>query len=121
MILSEKRGKHQQNHGKPYDAPAGKGKQKVVQGQRTSGGDAPASVVCFKYGKPRHKSNVFAVEVKRCFYCGKTEHVVSECKHKEMICFNCGEEGHIGSQCQKPKKAEASGKVFALVEDQEAA
>ncbi|XP_058747122.1 uncharacterized protein LOC131620120 [Vicia villosa] len=31
-----------------------------------------------------------------------------------MICFNCGEEGHIGSQCLKPKKAQASGRVFAL-------
>ena len=35
-----------------------------------------------------------------------------------MICFNCSEEGHIGSQCQKPNKAQTSGKVFVLVEDQ---
>ena len=26
----------------------------------------------------------------------------------------CNEEGHIGSQCKKPKKAQTSGKVFAL-------
>jgi len=31
-----------------------------------------------------------------------------------MVCFNCDEEGHISSQCKKPKKAQASGKVFAL-------
>ena len=87
-IINERRGKHQQNRGKPYNAPVGKGKQKVAQGQRTSGGDAPADVVCFKCGKPGHKSNLCTAEVKRCFCCGKTGHVVSECMHKEVICFN---------------------------------
>ena len=69
-------------------------------------------------GKPGHKSNVCTAEVKRCFHCGKTGHIVSECKHKEMICFNYGEEGHIGNQCQNMNKAQTSGKVFVLVEDQ---
>ena len=55
-IINEKRGKHQQNCSKSYDAPAGKGKHKAAVGQRTSGGDAPASVVCFKCGKPGPKS-----------------------------------------------------------------
>ena len=36
---------------------------------------------------------------------------------KSVVCFNCKEEGHIGSQCPKPKRAQSSGKVFALVED----
>ncbi|XP_058773232.1 uncharacterized protein LOC131647346 [Vicia villosa] len=45
---------------------------------------------------------------------GKNGHTVPECKHKEVICFNCGGEGRISSQCQKPKKAQGSGKVFAL-------
>ena len=31
-----------------------------------------------------------------------------------MVCLNCEEEGHISSQCKKPKKVQASGKVFAL-------
>ena len=84
------------------------------------GGDAPAGVICFKYGKPGQKSNVYTAEVKRCFHYGKTGHVISDCKHKEIICFNCAEEGHIGSQRQKPKKVQTSGKVFALVEDQAA-
>jgi len=35
-----------------------------------------------------------------------------------VVCFNCNEEGHIGSQCKKPKKAQASGKVFALTSTQ---
>jgi hypothetical protein len=30
------------------------------------------------------------------------------------VCFNCNEEGHIGSQCKKPKKAQTTGRVFAL-------
>ena len=110
-IISEKRGKHPQNRGKPYDAPAGKGKQRVAHGQRTSGGDAPAGVICFKCGKPGHKSNVCTAKVKRCHHCGKNEHIVSECKHKNVVCFKCKEEGHIGSKCPKPKRAQSSGKI----------
>ncbi|XP_058768218.1 uncharacterized protein LOC131641940 [Vicia villosa] len=113
-MLNDRRGKNQQNCGKPNDAPIGKGKQKVAQGQRTSGGDAPASVVCFKYGKPGHKSNVCNDEVKRGFRWGKSGYTAPECKHKEVTCFNCGEEGHISTQCHKPKKASGSGKVFVL-------
>ena len=75
---------------------------------------APASIVCFKCGKPGHKSNVCTGEVKRCFCCGKTGHEIAGCTHKEVICFNCGEEGHISTQCQKPKKTQTGGKMFAL-------
>ena len=39
---------------------------------------------------------------------------------QECGLFQFKEEGHIGSQCKKPKRAHASGKVFALVEDQTA-
>ena len=78
-------------------------------------------MVCFKCGKPGHKSNMCIAEVKRCFRYCKNGYVVSERKHKDVICFNCSEERHIGSQCQKPKRAHTSGKVFALVEDQTAA
>ncbi|XP_050907676.1 uncharacterized protein LOC127121130, partial [Lathyrus oleraceus] len=112
-IVSDRRGKQHQNRGKPYDAPAGKGKQRAAPAQRASGGGAPAGIVCFKCGQAGHKSNVCTAEVKRCFRCGKTGHAIADCKHKEVICFNCGEEGHIGSQCQKPKKPQ-TGKVFAL-------
>ncbi|XP_058781838.1 uncharacterized protein LOC131656074 [Vicia villosa] len=112
--IKKKRGKHQQNRGKPYDAPAGKSKQKVAEGKRTSGGDALAGIVCFKCRKSVHKSNACSGDVKRRFRCGKVGHEVDDCKHKEVICFNCGEEGHISTQCQKPKKAQSSGKVFSL-------
>ncbi|XP_058765970.1 uncharacterized protein LOC131639493 [Vicia villosa] len=53
-MISEKRNKNYQNRGKSYDAPAGKGKPEVAEGRqdhRSSGGDAPANVTCFKYGK----------------------------------------------------------------------
>jgi len=52
--------------------------------------------------------------VKRCFRCGKKGHTTAECKHDDIVCFNCEEEGHIGSQCKKPKKAQTTGRVFAL-------
>ncbi|XP_058784805.1 uncharacterized protein LOC131659664 [Vicia villosa] len=98
QVISEKRGKSQQGRGKPYDASLGKGKHKAYEGKRTSGGDAPASIMFFKCGKAGYKSNVCTADVKKCFRCGKMGHTMSDCKHKDMICFNCGEEGHIGSQ-----------------------
>ncbi|XP_058763378.1 uncharacterized protein LOC131636800 [Vicia villosa] len=115
-VVTDMRGKNQQNHGKPYDVLAGRGRQRAALGQKTSGGTA-SGIVCFKYGQAGHKSTVFNADVKRCFRCGKTGHAISDYKHKEMVCFNCGEEGHIGSQCLKPKKAQSSGKVFALAGD----
>ncbi|XP_058761401.1 uncharacterized protein LOC131634796 [Vicia villosa] len=97
-VINEKKGKSQQGRGKPYDAPIGKGKLKANEGKRTSGGDALAGIVCFKYGKTGHKSTVCTVDATRCFHCGKFGHAASECQHKQMVCFNSGEEGHIGSK-----------------------
>ncbi|XP_050919702.1 uncharacterized protein LOC127137274 [Lathyrus oleraceus] len=113
-ILSEKRGRGQHNRGKPYETPVGKGKQKVIPGRRTSGGDAPANVICFKCGKSGHKSNVCRLCETRCFRCGMSGHAARDCKQKDVVCFNCGEGGHISAKCQKPKRGQESGKVFAL-------
>ncbi|XP_058759375.1 uncharacterized protein LOC131632651 [Vicia villosa] len=117
-LVKDRRGK--QNRSTPYDAPVGKGKAEVANGKKTSGGGSPASVVCFKYGEPGHKSDVCTAGEKRCFRCGKTGHVTTDCKHKEVICFKCGEEGHISSKCQKPKREPGNGKVFALAGTQTA-
>ncbi|XP_058763129.1 uncharacterized protein LOC131636536 [Vicia villosa] len=106
--------KSQQGRGKPYDAPVGKGKQKAYEGKTTNGGDAPASIVCFKCGKVGHKRTLCTVDVIRCYSCGEIGHTAPACKYKQMVCFNYGEEGHIGSKCQKPKREQASGKVFSL-------
>jgi hypothetical protein len=113
-ILSEKRGRGQHSRGKPYETPVGKGKHKVIPGRRTSEGDAPANVTCFKCGKSGHKSNVCRLGKTRCFRCGMPGHAARDCKQKDVVCFNCGEGGHISAKCQKPKRGQESGKVFAL-------
>ncbi|XP_058761036.1 uncharacterized protein LOC131634387 [Vicia villosa] len=109
QVISEKWGKSQQDRGKPYDAPVGKGKQKAIEYKITSGGDAPAGITCFKCGKVGHKSTVCTADAMRCYRCGEIGHMTPACKHKQMVCFNCGEEGHIGSKCRKPKKEQTSG------------
>ena len=53
--------------------------------------------------------------MKWCFRCGKKGHTITECKYNDVVCFNYNEEGHIGSQCKKPKKAQTSGRLFALI------
>ncbi|XP_058744393.1 uncharacterized protein LOC131617019 [Vicia villosa] len=113
-MVNEKRSKIQQGRGKPYDASSGKGKQRAYEGKKTSGGDAPAGIVCVKCGKVGHQSNVCTADVSRCFRYGQPGHVVPECKRKDVVYFNCGEEGHVSTKCQKPKKEQSSGKVFAL-------
>ncbi|XP_050889534.1 uncharacterized protein LOC127094800 [Lathyrus oleraceus] len=95
-ILSEKRGRGQHSRGKPYETPVGKGKQKVIPGRRTSGGDAPANVICFKCGKPGHKSNVCRLGETRCFRCGMPGHAARDCKKKDVT---TNEDGLIQGTC----------------------
>ena len=108
--------KGNQNRGKPYSAPADKGKQKAAFVKKPSGGGfASKPIVCFKCGTEGHRANECQKDVKKCFKCGKAGHLVADCRTKVPTCYNCGEEGHISTHCQKPKKTQGNGKVFALV------
>jgi len=113
-IMNERKGKQQQSRGKPYNAPADKGKQRVNDESKPRKRDTTAEIVCFRCGEKGHKSNTCNRDVKRCFCCGKKGHAIADCKHDDIVCFNCGEEGHTSPQCKQPKKAPTSGKVFAL-------
>ncbi|XP_058752730.1 uncharacterized protein LOC131625913 [Vicia villosa] len=87
-MVNEKRCKNQQGRGKPYDA--GKGKQRVAHGLKTSGGDAPARIVCFKCGQAGHKSYACIADGKRCFRCGEFGHAISDSSEDRLIrgiCF----------------------------------
>lgn len=112
-MVSEKRGK-QQNRGKPYSAPADKGKLKSREGKKPSGGDASTGITCFKCGETGHRVSECMKDSRKCFKCGKEEHVAADYKREGITCYNCVEKGHISTQCQKPKKDHNGGKVFAL-------
>ena len=113
--LSEKKNK---DRGSPYASPNGKGKQKVADEKKPSGGESPIAGKCFRCGEPGHRADSCTKKVLRCFRCGQAGHRVTECKDAGPTCFNCGEKGHISSQCSKPKKAataaHTTGRVFAL-------
>ncbi|XP_050896513.1 uncharacterized protein LOC127103285 [Lathyrus oleraceus] len=100
-----------QNHGKPYGAPADKGDNKATYGKGTSGGGTPASVRCFNYGVMGHRANQCKSSGQKCFKCGKLVHRIVECKSICLTCYNCGEPGHISTKFQKPKKAQFRGKL----------
>ncbi|RHN53603.1 putative cu(2+)-exporting ATPase [Medicago truncatula] len=113
-IMSERRGKGQQNRPKPYSAPADKGKQRMNDDRRPKRRDAPSEIVCYKCGEKGHKSNVCGRDDRKCFRCGQKGHSLAECKRGDIVCYNCNGEGHISSQCPEPKKTRIGGKVFAL-------
>ncbi|XP_058733142.1 uncharacterized protein LOC131604736 [Vicia villosa] len=94
--------------------PNSKGNPRAGSWKKPSGGDSSAPVRCFKCGELGHRIHECKSEEKKCYWCGKAGHVVTDCKGKTVTCFNCREEGHISPQCPKPKKIQASGKVFAL-------
>jgi len=98
-VLKERKGK-QQDRGKPYSAPADKGKQRVNDERRPKKNEVLAEIVCFRCGEKGHKSNACGTaEVKRCFRCGVKGHTIAECKHGDIVYFNCGGEGHTVAQC----------------------
>lgn len=109
-----------QNHGKSYVVPDGKGEQRFQQrnngGKSQSEEGAPALIKCFKCGVlGHHASECTAISY---FKCGKAGHRVTKCKSVIVGCFNCRETGLISTQCQKPKKTQdvkAGGKCFLSV------
>lgn len=70
--------------------------------------------MCYKCGKPGHKSFECKPEVKRCFRCGREGHIAPDCDRKDVVCFNCEEVGHVSSKCPNPKKEKSKGRVFVL-------
>jgi len=93
-IMNGRKGKLQQSRGKPYNAPADKGKKRVNDESGPRRRDTPTEIVCFRCGEKGHKSNTCSRDVKRCFRCSRKGHTIADCKHDDIICFNCGEEGH---------------------------
>ncbi|XP_058741367.1 uncharacterized protein LOC131613740 [Vicia villosa] len=95
--VNEKRGKPHHDCRKPYDSPTEKGKQKVSDWKKTSGGGALAPVTCYRYGEQGHHFNECENKVLRCYKYGKTIHHAPDCKDDDPTCFNYGEQGHIGT------------------------
>ncbi|XP_050908606.1 uncharacterized protein LOC127122285 [Lathyrus oleraceus] len=111
--MSERRGNQNLNHGKPYSAPADKGKQRAADGKRPSRGGALTPLKCYRCGDLGHHVSKCESDVKKCYKCGKSGHLVVDCKKNVVTCYNCGEPGHISTHCPKPKQA--STRVLALM------
>ncbi|XP_050895812.1 uncharacterized protein LOC127102487 [Lathyrus oleraceus] len=91
--LSEKKGNNQYR-GKLYSAPTEKGKHRVLDEKRLSGGETPTSVKCFKCGIAGHRANDYKSSKNKCFKCGKTRHLIVDCKSNSLTFFNCEKPCH---------------------------
>ncbi|XP_050916732.1 uncharacterized protein LOC127131885 [Lathyrus oleraceus] len=95
--LSERRGKHNLNRGKPYSAPADKGKQRDAYGKRPSGGGVSTPLKCYRCSELGHRVSECKSDVKKCYKCGKSGYLVAGCKENMVTCYNCGEPRHIST------------------------
>lgn len=84
-----------QNCGKPYMTPIGKGnhkfQEKSASGSGISGGGVSAPLRCVKCGGLGHRAFECKNPSLTCFKCGKLEHHVVGCNNIILTCFNCGE------------------------------
>ncbi|XP_058745826.1 uncharacterized protein LOC131618669 [Vicia villosa] len=72
--LNEKRGKQYHYRKKPYDDPADKGKQKVADGKKTSGGGAYVNVRCYSIQFQKPKKDASAAKTSgRVFHLNGTK------------------------------------------------
>ncbi|XP_050916481.1 uncharacterized protein LOC127131611 [Lathyrus oleraceus] len=83
--LSERRGKKNMNRGKPYSALADKGKQRVVDGKRPSGGGDHTPLKCFKCGELCHRVSECKSDMKKCCKYGKSGHLVADCNENVVL------------------------------------
>lgn len=68
-----------QNHVKSYVIPDSKDKKKTQQ-KSQSGGGAPTSLRCYKYGEFGHRISEYTSVTKNCFKCKKPGHRAAKCR-----------------------------------------
>ncbi|XP_050908969.1 uncharacterized protein LOC127122717 [Lathyrus oleraceus] len=78
--LSERRGNQNLNCGKPYSAPADKGKQRAADSKRPSGGGALTPLKCYRCGELDHRVSECKSDVNKCYKCGKSGYLVADFK-----------------------------------------
>jgi len=110
--MNERKGKQQQSRGKPYNAPADKGEQRVNDESRPRKSDTPTEIVCFRCGEKGHKSNACSVDAKRCYRCRRKGHTIADCKHDDIVCFNCGEEGILALSVSNLRRLRLVGRCL---------
>ncbi|XP_058748124.1 uncharacterized protein LOC131620923 [Vicia villosa] len=110
-VINEKREKSQQGRGKPYEAQSRKGKQKAVEGKRTSRGDAPTGIVCFKCDKVGHKSTVCTAGTKRCSAVVRFDMKHLNASIKRWYVSTMVKKAILGASVESPRRSNLMGRL----------